>query len=97
MNWLGSNPTGWGAFGALAFLVVVGFITERFVARRAHDRDLREADAAMARALADKDELVAFFREAHKIERERNDVLAGGLMTMMTETRNAVLGQNRAA
>lgn len=95
MEWLSRDVTGWGAFASLAFLVVVGFITERFVSRRAHDRDLREAAAALLLALAGKDELIAFFREAHKIEQARNEVLAGGLVQIVTDIRAAVLDPNR--
>lgn len=95
MGFLDSQVTGWGAFGSLAALFVTWLLLERIVPRRSLDRQLKGRDEAMARALAEKQVTVDFYREALAIERTRNDVLAGGLSAMVGDIRAAVLAPGR--
>jgi hypothetical protein len=91
--WLGSNVTGWGVASA----VIIGFVTSLargwIVLRPVH----RALLAAEAKAVAAEQARTAaevtkteFYREAYALERERNNVLSGGLVAMVAEIRRAV-------
>lgn len=74
----------------MVILVLTGLMSERLVPRRSLDRQLRERDAELVRALAERQDRADFYREAHTLERQRNDVLNEGLVTVVKEIRAAV-------
>jgi hypothetical protein len=91
--WLRSDVTGWALASSLVVAFVVALAREWIVLRHSHNRliaaEATKAEVAEAKTAVEA-EKTAFFREAHKIERERNDVLTGGLVAMVTEIRRAV-------
>lgn len=84
MQWLSADVTGWGAFASLALFFIYALVRERIVLPKSADR-LLEAE----RDRAD------FYKAAVDIERQRNDVLVGGLVDIVKEIRAAVSDPKR--
>lgn len=101
-GFLHSDITGWGLAASLIAGFVFSISREWIVLRKTHARLVGDAVAAEAAKVSAETAKTAaeatktdFYREAHRLERERNEVLMGGLVTIVTEIRRAVADPDR--
>lgn len=101
-DWLHTDVTGWGLAGAMIVGFVISLARGWIVLRPIHRSLIAGAAAAEVKAVAAeqaKTEAEAtktgFYREAYGIERQRNDVIMQGLVTVVTEIRRAVADPER--